>query len=135
MLIDDHLLDEVTERAKGSERLRMNYNLHDSLEAKAQRLLNALEPGTLLPIHRHRHTAETYIVLRGAIKVLFYDDTRMITSEFMVKPHEGSYGVHIPAGQWHTLEVLESGTVIFEVKDGPYAHLKPEDIMISETKS
>ena len=71
MLIDKKLLDEVTERAKASERLRMNYNLHDSLEAKAQRLLNALEPGTLLPVHRHRHTAETYIVLRGVIKVLF----------------------------------------------------------------
>jgi cupin fold WbuC family metalloprotein len=64
MLIDNKLLNQVTEKAKESERLRMNYNLHDSLDAKAQRLLNALEPGTLLPIHRHRHTAETYIVLR-----------------------------------------------------------------------
>ena len=135
MLIDKKLLDEVTERAKASERLRMNYNLHDSLEAKAQRLLNALEPGTLLPIHRHRHTAETYIVLRGVIKVLFYDDNKMLTDAFMVSPQEGSYGVNIPAGQWHTLEVLESGTVIFEVKDGPYAPPKPEDILISETKS
>ena len=135
MLINKKLLDEVTERVKASERLRMNYNLHDSLEAKAQRLLNALEPGTLLPVHRHRHTAETYIVLRGAIKVLFYNDERVLTEEFMVKPLEGNYGTHIPAGQWHTLEVLESGTVIFEVKDGPYTPLKPEDIMISETKS
>ena len=130
MLIDKKLLDEVTERAKESERLRMNYNLHDSLEAKAQRLLNALEPGTLLPIHRHRHTAETYIVLRGAIKVLFYDENKMLTDEFMVSPQEGIYGVHIPAGQWHTLEVLESGTVIFEVKDGPYMPLGPEDIIL-----
>ena len=129
MLIDKKLLDNVTERAKASERLRMNYNLHDSLEAKAQRLLNALEPGTLLPVHRHRHTAETYIVLRGAIRVLFYDDYRKLTCEFMVSPQEGSYGVHIPAGQWHTLEVLESGTVIFEVKDGPYMPLGPEDIL------
>ena len=128
MLIDKKLLDEVTERAKASERLRMNYNLHDSLEAKAQRLLNALEPGTLLPVHRHRHTAETYIVLRGAIKVLFYDENKMLTDEFMVSHQEGSYGVHISAGQWHTLEVLESGTVIFEVKDGPYAPLTPEDM-------
>ena len=135
MLIDKKLLDEVTERAKASERLRMNYNLHDSLEAKAQRLLNALEPGTLLPIHRHRHTAETYIVLRGAIKVLFYDENKMLTDEYTVHPEEKVYGVHIPAGQWHTLEVLESGTVIFEVKDGPYAPPKPEDILISETKS
>ncbi|MDD3944973.1 MAG: WbuC family cupin fold metalloprotein [Bacteroidales bacterium] len=135
MLIDKKLLDEVTERAKGSERLRINYNLHDNLEAKAQRLLNALEPGTLLPVHRHRHTAETYIVLRGSIRVMFYNDERVLTDEFIVHPEEKVYGVHIPAGQWHTLEVMESGTVIFEVKDGPYAHLKPEDIMISETKS
>ena len=135
MLINKKLLDEVTERAKANERLRMNYNLHDSLEAKAQRLLNALEPGTLLPVHRHRHTAETYIVLRGAIKVMFYNDDRVLTNEFIVHQEEKLYGVHIPAGQWHTLEVMEGGTVIFEVKDGPYAPLKPEDIMISETKS
>lgn len=135
MLIDKKLLDEVTERAKASERLRMNYNLHDSLEAKAQRLLNALEPGTLLPVHRHRHTAETYIVLRGCIRVLFYNDEGALTDVFRVSGPDRVYGVHIPAGQWHTLEVMESGTVIFEVKDGPYAPLKPEDIMISETKS
>jgi cupin fold WbuC family metalloprotein len=130
MLIEEKLLDSVTSRAKTSDRLRMNYNLHDSLDAKAQRLLNALEPGTELPIHRHQHTAETYIVLRGAIKVLFYNDERMLTNEFMINPLEGRYGIHIPAGQWHTLEVLESGTVIFEVKDGPYVPLQPEDIIL-----
>ncbi len=130
MLIDKKLLDNVTERAKASERLRMNYNLHDSLEAKAQRLLNALEPGTLLPIHRHRHTAETYILLRGCIRVLFYNDEKELTDAFRVDPDEMVYGVHIPAGQWHTLEVLESGTVIFEVKDGPYAPLGPEDMLM-----
>ena len=129
MLIEEKLLDSVTSRAKTSDRLRMNYNLHDSLDAKAQRLLNALEPGTELPIHRHQHTAETYIVLRGAIKVFFYNDERMVTNEFMINPLEGRYGIHIPAGQWHTLEVLESGTVIFEVKDGPYVPLQPEDII------
>lgn len=129
MLIDDHLLDEVTARAMASDRLRMNYNLHDSLDAKAQRLLNALEPGTELPIHKHPHAAETYIVLRGTIKVLFYNDDRMVANEFMINPLEGRYGIHIPAGQWHTLEVLESGTVIFEVKDGPYAPLGEEDVL------
>jgi cupin fold WbuC family metalloprotein len=107
----------------------MNYNFHESLDAKAQRLLNALEPGTELPIHRHQHTAETYIVLRGAIKVLFYNDDRVLTDEFMVDPLEGVYGLHIPIGQWHTLEVLESGTMIFEVKDGPYTPMGPEDLM------
>ena len=130
MLIDEKLLDSVTAKAKESDRLRMNFNFHESLDAKAQRLLNALEPGTLLPIHRHRHTAETYIVLRGAIKVLFYNDDRVLTDEFMVNPLEGVYGVHIPKGQWHTLEVLECSTMIFEVKDGPYTPLGEEDMMI-----
>ena len=129
MLIDNNLLDSVTSKAKESDRLRMNFNLHESLDAKAQRLLNALEPGTVLPIHRHQHTAETYIVLRGAIKVLFYNDDRVLTDEFMVNPLDGAYGIHIPAGQWHTLEVLESGTTIFEVKDGPYSPLGAEDVM------
>ena len=129
MLIDEILLDSVTSKAKESDRLRMNYNFHESLDSKAQRLLNALEPGTVLPIHRHQHTAETYIVLRGVIKVLFYDDDRVLTDEFMVDPLEGVYGLHIPIGQWHTLEVLESGTMIFEVKDGPYTPMGPEDLM------
>jgi cupin fold WbuC family metalloprotein len=129
MLIDNNLLDLVTGQAKESERLRMNYNLHESLDAKAQRLLNALEPGTILPIHRHTHTAETYIVLRGSIKVLFYDINKNLVNQYLVNPEEGVYGVHIPAGQWHTLEVKESGTVIFEVKDGPYAPLGEEDIL------
>jgi cupin fold WbuC family metalloprotein len=129
MLIDENLLDKVTEQAKASERLRMNYNLHDSLEAKVQRLLNALEPGTVLPVHRHRNTAETYIVLRGCIRVLFYNDDKVLTDEFLVHPDEKVYGIHIPVGQWHTLEALESGTVIFEVKDGPYAPLGEEDVL------
>jgi cupin fold WbuC family metalloprotein len=129
MLIDNNLLDLVTGQAKESERLRMNYNLHESLDAKAQRLLNALEPGTILPIHRHTHTAETYIVLRGSIKVLFYDDNKNLVNQYLVNPKEGVYGVHIPSGQWHTLVVKESGTVIFEVKEGPYAPLGEEDIL------
>jgi len=129
MLIDNNLLDKVTQQAKASNRLRMNYNLHNSLDAKAQRLLNALEPGTLLPVHRHRHTAETYIVLRGSIRVIFCDNTKTPTDHFVLAPLEGSYGLDIPAGQWHTLEVMESGTVIFEVKEGPYAPLQPADLL------
>jgi len=129
MLIDKKLLDEVTERAKASERLRMNYNLHDSLEAKAQRLLNALEPGTLLPIHRHRHTAETYMLLRGRLRIFFHDNDGRVSESFLLDPLEGQYGVHIPAGQWHSLEVLQSGSVIFEVKDGPYEPLGEGDVL------
>lgn len=128
-LINEDLLNEVTQQAKESPRLRMNHNLHDSLEAKAQRLLNALEPGTILPIHRHRHTAETYLLLRGKIRVMYYNDRKEETGSVVLDPKNGSYGVHIPAGQWHTLEVLESGSVIFEVKDGPYMPLGKEDLL------
>lgn len=128
-LIDDFLLNNVSSQAQTSERLRMNYNFHDSLEAKAQRLLNALEPGTLLPIHRHTMTAETYLLLRGKIRVMYYNDNKEQIAESTLDPLKGVYGVHIPKGQWHTLEVLESGSVIFEVKDGPYSPIKPEDVL------
>lgn len=128
-LINEDLLNEVTQQAKESPRLRMNHNLHDSLESKAQRLLNALEPGTVLSIHRHPNTAETYILLRGKIKVMFYNDRKEMTESILLDPMAGGYGVHIPANQWHTLEVMESGTVIFEVKDGPYMPLEKENIL------
>ena len=126
-IIDKELLDEVSRQAEASPRLRMNYNFHDTLEANAQRLLNALEPGTELPVHRHCFTAETYIVLRGEINVFFYDDDKRVTESVTLNPLKGEYGIHIPAGQWQTLEVVEKGTVIFEVKDGPYRPLGPED--------
>lgn len=129
MILDDKLLDGVTEKAKKSERLRMNFNLHESLDAKAQRLFNALEPGTILPIHRHRNTAETYILLRGRMNVIFYNEDGSISEKKEINPLKGIYGAHIEKGQWHTLEVLESGTVLFEVKDGPYIPFQPEDVM------
>lgn len=105
----------------------MNFNLHDSLEAKAQRLLNTLEAGTILPIHRQ--IAETYMVIRGRIRVMFYNEWGGMTTDFLSDPLEGNYGVHIPKDQWHMLEVLESGTVIFEVKGGPYTPIEPEDLL------
>ena len=129
MKINNKLLDKVTQEAKNSPRLRMNYNFHEAADSKSQRLLNALEPGTILPIHRHKHTSETYILLRGKLRVMFYDDMGGLINEFFLDPLIGEYGVHIPKGQWHTLEVLESGTAIFEVKDGPYAPLDENDIM------
>lgn len=129
MILDNKLLDRVTEQAKNNDRLRMNFNLHESLDSKAQKLFNALEPGTLLPIHRHPSTSETYIVIRGGIKVIFYNNDREVTETFDLDPLKGNYGVNIPANQWHTLEVLTSGTVIFEVKDGPYTPLSPDNLM------
>lgn len=128
-LIDKHLLKQVSEQAKQSVRLRMNYNFHASLEAKSQRLLNALEPGTQLPIHRHPHTAETYLVLSGSIRVDYYNANKTIEASAVLNPKQEVYGLDIPAGQYHTLEVLEAGTVIFEVKDGPYLPLAPADIL------
>ena len=127
-LINTKRLDAVLEKARESERLRMNDNFHDALDAPAQRLLNALEVGTKLPIHRHQHTAETYILLRGKLAVVFYDDNKIETERVILNPKTEDYGVHIPIGQWHTIEVLDS-SVIFEVKDGPYTPLELSDIL------
>lgn len=128
MIINNELLDEVTTKAEESPRLRMNFNLHDSLDAKAQRLINVLLPGTVLPIHRHRYTAETYIMLRGKMFVVFYNDLGAQIERYLLDPAIGNYGVQIPAGQWHGIEVIEP-SAIFEVKDGPYTPLQPEDIL------
>ena len=128
MIINDQLLDNVTVKAEERPRLRMNYNLHDSLDAKAQRLINVLLPGTPLPIHRHKHTAETYIILRGKMFVVFYNDLGAQTERILLDPTNGNYGVQIPKGQWHGIEVIEP-SAIFEVKDGPYTPLEPEDML------
>ncbi|MBD5184045.1 MAG: WbuC family cupin fold metalloprotein [Bacteroidales bacterium] len=128
MIIDDRLIDRVEEEAKESPRLRMNYNFHESLDAKAQRLMNVLLPGTIIPIHRHRHTAETYVLLRGKMVVAFYNDMGAQTDRFLLDPKKGNYGVQIPKGQWHGIEVIEP-SAIFEVKDGPYMPIEPEDMM------
>ena len=127
-LIDTFLLDKITAQAAASPRLRMNYNLHEGADAPAQRLLNALEPGTVLPVHRHNHTDETYILLRGKIDVMLYSSDKTETERFHLDPLTGNYGVHIPRGRWHSLEVIEPA-VIFEVKDGPYTPLLPEDTL------
>lgn len=128
MEINDKLLDDISIKAQASSRLRMNFNLHENLDAKVQRLINVLLPGTILPIHRHRHTAETYILLRGKMFVVFYDETGAQTHRFLLDPTTGNYGVQIPKGQWHTVKVIEP-SAIFEVKDGPYTPLTPEDMM------
>ena len=128
-IINKDLLDEITRQAKESPRLRMNYNLHDNLDAKAQKLLNALEPGTILPIHRHPNTTETYLLLRGKLNVILYNEKKEVLETMHLDTANGNYGLDIPAGQWHSVEVLESGTVILEVKDGPYIPFQPEDIL------
>ena len=128
MIINDTLLNKIAEEAKKSRRLRMNFNIHESLDSKVQRLLNVLLPGTVLPIHRHRHTDETYILLKGKMFVVFYDDLGGQIERYLLDPSIGNYGVNIPKGQWHGIEVIEPST-IFEVKEGPYKPLEPENIL------
>ena len=128
MIINNELLDKVEEAAAHSPRLRMNFNFHESLDAKAQRLINVLLPGTAIPIHRHHHTAETYVLLRGKMFVVFYNDLGAQTERFLLDPAVGNYSVNIPAGQWHGIEVIEP-SAIFEVKDGPYMPISPEDVL------
>lgn len=141
MIFDNEFLDNLTAQAKASPRLRMNFDLRNSAEDSSQRMLNALEPGTLVPVHRHPTTSETIVVLRGAIKEIFFDESGAVTGEYLLRAGGQSggrasdsdtvfagYGLNIPAGQWHTVEALESGTVILEVKDGPYVPARPEDM-------
>lgn len=106
MNIDSQLLDKISSQAAASPRLRMNFNLHEGADAPAQRLLNALEPETVLPVHRHNHTDETYILLRGKIDVMFYSSDKTETERFHLDPSAGNYGVNIPRGRWHSLEVI-----------------------------
>ena len=129
MILDGTLFDKLTEEAKQSPRLRTHYNLHESLDAKAQRLLVALEPGTVMPIHRHPLVNETQMIFRGSMKVVYYNDQHEVVDTFELDPKKGNHGIHIQKGQWHTIDVLESGTIILEVKDGPYTPSTPEDIM------
>ena len=129
LLIDKVLIDKVSKAASESPRLRMNYNFHGSPESKSQRLLNALEPGTIMSVHRHNDTSETYVLLRGKLRVMYYNSKKELTESAVLGSSTGNYGVNIPAGQWHSLEVLEHGTVIFEAKDGPYVPLSGENVL------
>lgn len=129
-IIDKALLDKTTEKALQSPRLRMNYNFHEDLNDPVNRLLNAMEPGTYVRPHRHLHPEkeEICIVLRGKVALFTFDENGRITETFVVAPTEGSYGAEIKAGIWHGLLVLETGTVVYEVKKGPFAPLPPEDL-------
>lgn len=129
MIIDQTLLDSLTAQAKASPRLRMNLDLRNSAEDGSQRMLNALEPGTPLPIHRHRFSSETVVCLRGHLREIFYNDNREVTEVIDLAPNSDCVALNIPIGQWHTVEVLESGTVIMEVKDGKYEPLGEKDVL------
>lgn len=130
MIITQALLDKLTEEAKASPRLRMNYDLRNSSEDKSQRMLNAIEPGSPLPIHRHQKTSETVVCLRGRLVEEYYDELERVCVEAIELSSNGPVvALNIPAGQWHTVKALESGTVILEMKDGAYEPLSEEDML------
>ena len=127
MIITQAILDELTAKAKASERLRANLDLRNSAEDQSQRMLNALEPGTVLPIHRHKDTSETCVCIRGHFEEYFYDSEGRLTDTIDMVP--GGTVLNIEAGQWHSVRCLESGTVLLEAKDGVYRPLEEDEIM------
>ena len=130
MKITQVILDELTAKAKESPRLRMNLDLRDSAEDTSQRMLNAIEPGSPLPIHRHQKTSETVVCIRGRLVEEFYDDLeRICTERIELSPNGPIVALNIPAGQWHTVHALESGTVILEMKNGKYVPISDVDIL------
>lgn len=130
MKITQAILDKLTEEAKASPRLRMNMDLRNSDSDSSQRMLNAIEPGSLLPIHRHQKTTETVVCLRGRLVEEYYDELeRVCTEAIELSPNGPVAALNIPAGQWHTVRALESGTVILEMKDGSYEPLTDADIL------
>lgn len=130
MVINQAILNNLTEQAKASPRLRMNLDLRNGEGDQSQRMLNAIEPGSPLPIHRHQKTSETVVCLRGRLVEEYYDELeRTCTESINLSPNGPVVAVNIPAGQWHTVHALESGSVILEVKDGPYEPISDADIL------
>lgn len=128
-VIGKSLLDNVSAEAKESPRLRMNYNFHQSLDEKCHRFLNAVEPGTVVPIHKHPTKDESFILLRGEVRVTTHNDDGSIKENIVLCPEEGLYGVDIPKGEWHKVESLESGSVFCEAKEGPFVSLEVDGIL------
>lgn len=127
MVIDKSLLDELSAKAKANPRLRQSFDLRNSAEDKSQRILNALEPGTVMPIHRHRGSSETCICIRGHFEEYFYDENGNLTETIDMVP--GGVVLNIEKGQWHSLKCLSPDTILFEAKDGAYRPLEEDEIM------
>ena len=127
MVLTTELLDRLSQEAKASERLRMNMDMRNSTADQSQRMLNALEPNTKVPIHRHQDTNETVILLRGSIREIFFDEEGNVIDEVVLWAGAEPSAMNIPQGAWHTLECLEPGTILFEAKDGPFVPRLPED--------
>ena len=134
MIIDTELLDKVAEQAKASPRLRMNYNFHQSLEELCHRFINAVEPGTEVLIHKHPTKDETFVILRGKVRVTTHRGDGSIIEDVVLSQESGNYGVDIPKNVWHKLESLEPGSVIFECKEGPFVEHEVDGILNVDEK-
>lgn len=128
-LIDKQLLDDLSRQAQKSDRLRMNYNFHQSLDDQCHRFLNAVEPGTKVEIHRHPTKDESFVLLRGKVRVNTYNDEGTVIESVQLCPEKGLYGVDIPKNVWHNVECLESGSVFFECKEGPFVPHEEEGVL------
>ena len=128
-IIPSAILDGTSAKASVSPRLRMNYNLHEAFDDSVQRMFNALEPGTIVPIARHPYSNETLIMLRGRLRVMVYDDNKQIIEDVVIAPNSDNIGYHIPKGTWHKVESLEHGTICFETREGPYKPVAECDIL------
>ena len=127
-VIDDKLLSQVADEAKKSPRLRMNYNFHQSLQDKCHRFLNALEPGTQIPIHHHPTKAETFVILKGKVRVSTYNDEGEVLESCVISQESGTYGVDIPKNVWHGVECLEP-SILLECKEGPFVEHEVDGIL------
>lgn len=134
MIIDTELLDKVAEQAKASPRLRMNYNFHQSLDELCHRFINAVEPGTEVLIHKHPTKDETFVILRGKVRVTTHRGDGSIIEDVVLSQESGNYGVDIPKNVWHMLESLEPGSVIFECKEGPFVEHEVDGILNVDEK-
>ena len=130
MVIDKTILDELSAKAKENPRLRQSMDLRNSLEDLSQRMLNALEPGTVMPIHRHHASSETVVILRGRIRWIFYDENGNETERVVLDADGDLRMLNVEKDRWHSLECLESDSVLYESKDGPYHPLEEDEIMV-----
>lgn len=130
MIIDRKILDELTAKAKENPRLRMAMDLRNSPEDSSQRMLNALEPGTVMPIHRHHGSSETVVILKGKVRWIFYDERGVETDSVMLDADGDVRCINVERDRWHSLICLESGTVLFECKNGAYAPLAEDEILV-----
>lgn len=129
MVIDNKILDDLSAQAKASPRLRMAMDLRNSPEDLSQRMLNAIEPGTVMPIHRHLASSETVTLLHGKIRWHFYDDAGKETESVVLDANSDVRCINVEKARWHSLECLESGSVLFESKDGKYEPLREYEVM------